>query len=87
MALRALTLSQRSAVSTTECSEHQPCAASGRTVGLLIGALVYLQLLVLILLYLVRPGCSALRPALLTGAALLVLLRILKRAFPKVSAS
>lgn len=58
-----------------------------RTVGFLIGALVYLQLITLIILYLIRPECPALRLALLTGAALLVLLRLLKHALPEVSAS
>ncbi len=55
-------------------------------VGQLIGALVYLQLLALLAFYLVRP-VPATRDLLLVGAVLLVVLRLMRRLFPKVSAS
>ena len=55
-----------------------------RRVGRLIGGIVYLQLVVLIVLALVNPCVN---PLLLAGAVLLILLRALKRTFPKVSAS
>jgi len=48
-------------------------------VGLLIGALVYLQLVALLVF--------CVKPLLIAGAIMLVLLRVAKRAFPKVSAS
>ena len=54
-------------------------AARKRFVGTLIGALVYLQLLAL-LVFMVKP-------LLVAGAALLLALRLCKRAMPKVSAS
>jgi len=55
-------------------------------VGFLIGALVYLQLGALLFFYLKTP-CLALRNLLLVGAGLLILLRLMKRIFPRVSAS
>lgn len=57
------------------------------TVGLLIGALVYLQLVSLVLFTLHAPRVPVFRPMLLTGAVLLVCLRLLRSCFPKVSAS
>lgn len=54
------------------------------TVGFLIGALVYLQLVALVVLTLQAPET---RPLLIAGAVLLVLLRLMKMALPKVSAS
>ena len=60
--------------------------AKKRCVGFLIGALVYLQLLVLLISYLHAPAAVT-RGALLGGAAMLVALRFLKRCLPKVSAS
>ena len=50
-----------------------------RRVGFLIGAIVYLQLIVLLIF--------RVDPLLLTGAALLVVLRLMKRVLPEVSAS
>ena len=55
-----------------------------RRVGLLVGGIVYLQLAALI--YLTMKGASVM-PLLVAGAVLLVLLRLFKRALPKVSAS
>ena len=55
-----------------------------RRVGQLLGGIVYLQLAVLIVLAIVNPYVN---PLLLAGAVLLVVLRVLKRTFPKVSAS
>jgi len=60
--------------------------AKRRRVGFLIGALVYLQLGALLFFYLQSP-CLALRNLLLVGAGLLILLRLMKRIFPRVSAS
>ena len=57
------------------------------TVGALIGALIYLQLGSLVVLALLHPRIAAFRAILLTGAAMLVLLRLLRGLFPKVSAS
>jgi len=57
-----------------------------RRVGFLIGALVYLQLGALLFFYLQSP-CLVLRNLLLVGAGLLILLRLMKRIFPGVSAS
>jgi len=71
----------------TKYSEGEEAdSARRRRVGFLIGALVYLQLGVLLLFYLLAPSL-ALRSLLLVGAGLLILLRLLKRAFPNVSAS
>ena len=55
-----------------------------RRVGLLVGGVVYLQLTALILLTL--RGAQVM-PLLVVGAVLLVLLRLFKSIFPKVSAS
>lgn len=55
-----------------------------RRVGLLVGGIVYLQLTALILLAL--RGAQVM-PLLVAGAVLLVLLRLFKSIFPKVSAS
>ena len=55
-----------------------------RRVGLLVGGIVYLQLAVLI--YLTMKGASVM-PLLVTGAVLLVLLRLMRRILPRVSAS
>ena len=68
----------------SEGEEDDP--AKKRCVGFLIGALVYLQLLVLLISYLHAPSAVT-RGALLGGAAMLVALRFLKRCLPKVSAS
>ena len=53
--------------------------AKKRYVGMLIGAIIYLQLIVLLLF--------RVDPLLLSGAVLLILLRLLKRLLPEVSAS
>lgn len=55
-----------------------------KTVGVLIGALVYLQLAALIAFTLVDPRVT---PLLVAGAVLLVVLRMFKRFMPLVSAS
>ena len=55
-----------------------------RRVGLLVGGIVYLQLAALI--YLTMKGASVM-PLLVTGAVLLVLLRLMRRILPRVSAS
>ena len=55
-----------------------------RRVGLLVGGIVYLQLAALI--YLTMKGASVM-PLLVTGAVLLVVLRLMKRLLPRVSAS
>ena len=55
-----------------------------RRVGQLIGGIVYLQLVVLIVFAIVNPCVN---PLLLAGAMLLILLRALRRTFPKVNAS
>jgi len=68
----------------SEGEEQDP--AKRRCVGFLIGVLVYLQLGALLLFYLKSP-CLALRNLLLVGAGLLILLRLMKRIFPRVSAS
>lgn len=71
---------------TRYSSGEESDPAKKRFVGFLIGALVYLQLLVLLVCYVVKPSVPT-RNLLVAGALTLVLLRILKRAFPKVSAS
>ena len=53
--------------------------AKKRRVGFLIGAIIYLQLIALLIF--------RVNPLLLTGAALLVVLRLMKRFLPGVSAS
>ncbi len=55
-------------------------------VGVMIGSLIYLQLTALLAFFLLLPT-PATRLLLLLGAICLILLRLLKRAFPKVSAS
>jgi 4-hydroxybenzoate polyprenyltransferase len=55
-----------------------------RRVGLLVGGIVYLQLAALI--YLTMKGASVM-PLLVAGAVLLVVLRLMKRLLPRVSAS
>ena len=54
-------------------------AAKKRRVGFLIGAIVYLQLIALVVF--------PVKPFLITGAMLLIMLRLLKRLLPEVSAS
>ena len=58
--------------------------ARRRRVGMLVGGIVYLQLVALIVFTLINP---ALKPLLIAGAVLLILLRVMRRAFPKVSSS
>ena len=71
----------------TKYSEGEEVApARRRFVGLLIGAIVYLQLAALLLAYVVAPAAVT-RNLLLTGAGLLVVLRLMKRLLPEVSAS
>ena len=53
-------------------------------VGMLIGAHVYLQLAVLIVFALLEPAAV---PLMVAGAVLLVVLRVMKRGLPSVSAS
>ncbi len=53
-------------------------------VGILIGAIVYLQLLALVVFALF---CPAVKPLLVAGAVLLLALRLAKTAFPSVGAS
>jgi len=55
-------------------------------VGLLIGSIVYLQLFALLAAYLMTP-CAHTRNLLLAGAGLLIVLRVMKRSLPGVSAS
>jgi len=55
-------------------------------VGLLIGAIVYLQLFALVAAYLMMPNALT-RHLLLSGAGLLIVLRLMKRFLPGVSAS
>ena len=55
-----------------------------RRVGILVGGIIYLQLAALI--YLTMKGASVM-PLLVTGAVLLVLLRLMRRVLPRVSAS
>lgn len=57
-----------------------------RQVGFFIGAIVYLQLTALLVCFLLRPVAMT-RDLLVAGAAMLVMLRLFKRVFPKVSAS
>ena len=61
--------------------------ARRRRVGMLVGGIVYLQLSALIVLTLASPRPEAQRPLLVAGAVLLVLLRVFRSAWPKVSAS
>jgi XTP/dITP diphosphohydrolase len=55
-----------------------------RLVGMFVGGVVYLQLLVLIVITLVDASAM---PLLVAGAVLLVVLRLMKRLLPRVSAS
>ena len=66
----------------SEGEESDP--ARRRRVGMLVGGIVYLQLAALIVFTLTNP---ALKPLLIAGALLLILLRVMRRALPKVSAS
>lgn len=69
----------------TKFSEGEECDPLKKArVGFLIGGLLYLQLGALLALSFVS---AAVNPLLIAGAVLLVLLRLFKRAFPKVSAS
>ena len=71
----------------TKCSEGEDKdPAKKQHVGFLIGALVYLQLIVLLVAHLHAPN-GVTRGALLGGAAMLIALRFLKGVLPKVSAS
>ncbi len=58
-----------------------------RRVGMLVGGVVYLQLAALIAFALAFPQVAAIRTLLVAGAGMLILLRIFKAAFPRVSAS
>ena len=58
-----------------------------RRVGALVGGIVYLQLAALIGLTLAFPQVAAMRPLLIAGAVMLILLRLFKTVLPKVSAS
>jgi len=58
-----------------------------RRVGALVGGIVYLQLMALIALALAFPQVRAVKMLLVAGGAMLVLLRLFKSLFPKVSAS
>ncbi len=60
--------------------------AKQRRVGVLIGSLIYLQLAVLVGATLICP-VRPLQAFLITGAILLLVLRFMKRAFPRVEAS
>lgn len=69
----------------SEGEETDP--AKRRRVGFLVGAIVYLQLAVLVALALAYPQVTALHALLVAGAVMLVALRALIRFLPKVSAS
>ena len=58
-----------------------------RRVGMLVGGIVYLQLVALLVLSLQAPGVAAVRSLLVAGAVMLILLRLFKTVLPKVSAS
>ncbi len=71
----------------TTCSEGEELSPEKkRSVGALIGALVYLQLAALLGCYLVAPMVLV-RNLLIVGAVLLIVLRIFRKIFPSVSAS
>jgi len=71
----------------TKYSEGEATDPAKRArVGFLIGALVYLQLIALFVAYWLCPTIVT-RNLLLCGAGLLLLLRMLKRGLPEVSAS
>ena len=66
--------------------ENDP--AKRRRVGALVGGVVYLQLAALLVLAVAFPSAGgSMKPLLLAGAAMLVVLRILKTVFPRVQAS
>ena len=56
-------------------------------VSFLIGAIVYLQLVTLLIGALAFPPTAALQHLLLTGAVLLIVLRLFKRFMPNISAT
>ena len=58
-----------------------------RRVGALVGGIVYLQLTALLVLTLMFPQVAAMRPLLIAGAVMLILLRLFKTVLPRVSAS
>ena len=58
-----------------------------RRVGALVGGIVYLQLTALLVLTLAFPQVAMMRPLLIAGAVMLILLRLFKTVLPKVSAS
>ena len=58
-----------------------------RRVGVLVGGIVYLQLAALLVLTLMFPQVAAMRPLLIAGAVMLILLRLFKTVLPRVSAS
>jgi len=61
-------------------SEGEECdPEKKRRVGVLVGALIYLQLTALLIF--------SIRPLLIAGAVMLVVFRLFRRVFPKVSAS
>ena len=61
--------------------------AKKRRVGMLIGGIVYLQLIALVVCAILRPDVAPLRALLVAGAVMLALLRVMKTALPRVSAS
>ena len=69
----------------SEGEESDP--AKRRRVGMLVGGIVYLQITALVAVALAFPRAAAMRPLLFAGAGLLVVLRLFKWFFPKVSAS
>ena len=62
-------------------------AAKHSFVGILVGGTVYCQLVALVVLALAFPASAPVRTLLVAGAAMLVLLRLVKSALPRVSAS
>ena len=58
-----------------------------RRVGALVGGIVYLQLTALLVLSLMFPQVAVMRPLLIAGAVMLILLRLFKTVLPRVSAS
>ncbi len=58
-----------------------------RRVGALVGGIIYLQLTVLLVFALAFPQVAAMRPLLIAGAVMLILLRLFRNVLPKVSAS
>lgn len=69
----------------SEGEENDP--AKKRRVGMLVGGIVYLQLLALLALALAFPRVAAVRTLLVAGAVMLAVLRVFKHALPRVSAS